>query len=193
MDLKVQMWCCTDSGFSYCSDLLSCLHQISNLHILPTEMLIQCHISTPVIYHNKVSSSRIVRYRCHLSCCSSNHLCTHRCPDIDTLMIRRRSLFRWRTVSKVGSDVVTGRTGPKENALTGVHRALRPEIHFKLLHIIIKELVPFSKRRGLGHPQKQSPVLSVPEMYMEALLAIFIPKNWRSNLEQENCGNALFL
>ena len=71
--------------------------------------------------------------------------------------------------------MITGRTRPKENTQTGVHRALRPEIHFKLLHIIIKELVPFSKRRGLGHPQKQSPVLSVPEMYMEALLVRRIP------------------
>ena len=71
--------------------------------------------------------------------------------------------------------MITGRTRPKENAQTGVRRALRPEIHFKLLHIIIKELVPFSKRRGLGHPQKQSPVLSVPEMYMEALLVRSIP------------------
>ena len=71
--------------------------------------------------------------------------------------------------------MITGRTRPKENAQTGVHRALRPEIHFKLLHIIIKELVPFSKRRGLGHPQKQSPVLSVPEMYMEALLVKSLP------------------
>ena len=83
--------------------------------------------------------------------------------------------------------MVTGRTRPKENALVGAHRALRPKILFEVLHIIIKELVPFSKRRGLGHPQKQSPVLSVPEMYMEALLAIFIPKNQSENLEQE-CG-----
>ena len=71
--------------------------------------------------------------------------------------------------------MITGRTRPKESAQTGVHRALRPEIHFKLLHIIIKELVPFSKQRGLGHPQKQSPVLSVPEMYMEALLVRSLP------------------
>ena len=47
--------------------------------------------------------------------------------------------------------------------------------------------VLFSVQRGLGLPQKQSSVLSVSEMYMEALLAIFIPKNQSENLEQE-CG-----
>ena len=71
--------------------------------------------------------------------------------------------------------MVTGRTRPKKYALTSAHRALRPKILFEVLHIIIKKLVLFSKRRGLGHPQKQSPVLSVPEMYMEALLVRSIP------------------
>ncbi len=71
--------------------------------------------------------------------------------------------------------MVTGRTRPKKYALTSAHRALRPKILFEVLHIIIKKLVLFSKRRGLGHPQKQSPVLSVPEMYMEALLVKSLP------------------
>ena len=85
--------------------------------------------------------------------------------------------LRSNPIAKIRCDMLTGRTRPKENAQTGVHRALRPEIHFKLLHIILKELAPFSKRRGLGHPQKQSPVLSVPEMYMEALLVRIIPNS----------------
>ena len=39
--------------------------------------------------------------------------------------------------------MVTGRTRPKENALVGAHRALRPKILFEVLHIIIKKLVLF--------------------------------------------------
>ena len=39
--------------------------------------------------------------------------------------------------------MVTGRTGPKENALTSAHRALCPKILFDVLHIIIKKLVLF--------------------------------------------------
>ena len=58
-------------------------------------------------------------------------------------MIRRISLFRRRTISKVGCDMVTGRTRPKKYALTSAHRALRPKILFEVLHIIIKKLVLF--------------------------------------------------
>ena len=53
--------------------------------------------------------------------------------------------------------------------------------------------ISFLEQRGLGCPQKQSPVLSVPEMYMEALLAIFIPKNQSENLEQECGEKSIFL
>ena len=37
--------------------------------------------------------------------------------------------------------------------------------------------VLFSVQRGLGLPQKQPPVLSVSEMYMEALLVRIIPNS----------------
>ena len=51
------------------------------------EMLIQCHVSAPVLHHDEVPSGRIVRYSSYLTSCGSDHLCTHGCSDIDALMI----------------------------------------------------------------------------------------------------------
>ena len=131
---------------------------------------LQSYIAIPMIHYNVISPGSAICDSSYPPCSCCNNRLSYGCTYVNTLMNRGRTGFRSHTITKIGCYTLTGWTRPKENAQTGVHRALRPEIHFKLLHIIIKELVPFSKRRGLGHPQKQSPVLSVPEMYMEALL-----------------------